>query len=57
MSLAAAPDPRALDVGLVIRSCNKSMIIKKKKTKEKKLIGKKKLIKKRKKSELTGLTL
>jgi len=41
MSLAAAPDPRALDVGLAIRSCNKSVIIKKKKTKEKKLIGKK----------------
>jgi len=28
VGLAAIPDPRALDVGLAIRSCPKSMIIK-----------------------------
>jgi hypothetical protein len=44
--LTATPNPRALDVGLAIRSCHKSVIIKKKKTKEKKPIGRKKLIEK-----------
>ena len=51
MGLTAIPDPIALDVGLVARSCHKSVIInrliKKKKTNEEK----------EKKSELTGLTL
>jgi hypothetical protein len=28
VSLTATPDPRALDVGLAIRSCHKSVIIK-----------------------------
>jgi hypothetical protein len=28
VSLAATPDPRALDVGLTIRSCHENMIIK-----------------------------
>jgi len=28
MSLAATPEPRALDVGLAARSCHKSVIIK-----------------------------
>jgi hypothetical protein len=33
--MTATPDPRILDVGLAIRSCHKSVIIKKKKTKKK----------------------
>jgi len=28
MTLAATPDPIALDAGLVVRSCHKSVIIK-----------------------------
>jgi hypothetical protein len=35
VSLAATPDPRALDMGLTIRSCHKSVIIKKKKQRKK----------------------
>ena len=49
MGLAATSDPRALDVGLAIRSCHKSVMIKKKKNKEKKPIERKKLMKKKKK--------
>jgi len=35
LSLVATADPRALNVGLVARSCHKNVIIKKKKTKKK----------------------
>ena len=51
MSLATTPDPRVLNVGLVARSCHKSVIIKRliKKNKEKKPTGRKKLMKKKKK--------
>jgi hypothetical protein len=35
VGLAAIPDPIALDVDLVARSCHNSVIIKKKKTKKK----------------------
>jgi hypothetical protein len=40
VSLVVTPDPRALDVGVAVRSCHKSVIklnrlIKKKKTKKK----------------------
>ena len=56
MSLATTPEPRAMDVGLAARSCHKSVIIKKKKTK-KKTNMKKKTNDEKKKSELTGLTI
>jgi hypothetical protein len=42
VSLAATPDPRALDVGLTIRLCHKNVIIKKKKTNRKKKTNKEK---------------
>jgi hypothetical protein len=48
LSLVATADPRALNVGLVARSCHKSVIIKKKKTKKKNQ-QEEKLMKKKKK--------
>ena len=48
MSLTTTPDPKILNVGLAIRSCHKSVIIKKKQ--RKKPTGRKKLMKKRKKN-------
>ena len=56
MSLTTTPDPTILNVGLAIRSCHKSVIIKKK-TKKKTNRKKKTNEEKEKKSELIGLTL
>jgi hypothetical protein len=55
MSLTTTPDPKILNVGLAIRSCHKSVIIKKK-TKKKTNRKKKTNEEKEKKSELIGLT-
>jgi hypothetical protein len=54
VGLTAIPDSIVLDVGLVARSCHKSMLIKyinlKEKNKEKKPKERKKLMKKKKKN-------
>jgi len=59
MGSAAIPDPIVLDVGLAIRSCHKSVIIKYinlKEKKQRKKTNKKKKTNEEKKYELTGLT-
>ena len=56
MSLTVTSDPRILDVALAIRSCHKSVIIKK--NKEKNSIERKKTNEEKEKEiELIGLTL